>query len=325
MSQRATHGTPHSDTLITRVPLATPDERVAAVRDRIINQAASFEVLTYVYVVDAERRPVGVTSLTELLQTNGSTHMTSCMRTPVITAHAALPRRRIAALAIHHGVKAIPIVDAHGALSGIMSTDAILATLHRAHVEDTLTAAGIRTSHALTDIGHASLSVLVRHRLPWLLLGLAGSMIGALLVRAFEGVIATELALAAFVPLVIYMSDALGTQAQALYVRALAVEPIAFRALLPREAAAALAMSTACAALLGAFAFAVVGSPIVAGIVALALLLAMVASSLLAIAITAAIVHFRRDPALGSGPLATVCSDIVTIAVFFLVARAMLA
>lgn len=320
MASRATQTT----TLHLRVPTATSSERAAAVRDRITRRAADYDAIAYVYAVDAARRPVGVASLAELCRADGTARVEDVMERRVITAHPTTPTRQVAALAIRHGIKAVPVVNEDGALVGVVGTDAILAALHGAHVEDTLGGAGVRHARMVTDILRTPTRTLVRLRLPWLLVGLGGSMVGALLLRSFAGVLEEAIALAFFIPLIVYMADALGTQTQALYLRGIAIEALPLRTLVPRELMETLAMGGASGALVFVFALVVFHSSAVAITVALALVTTMSAASLLALGITVTLAHLRQDPALGSGPIATVLQDIVSILIYFSIASVIL-
>lgn len=318
MASRANHsGAPR---IHLRIPTATPGERVATVRNRVTSRAVDYDAIAYVYVVDDARRPVGVVSLAELLRADGNARVDAIMQRRVITAHPTTPTRRVAALAIRHGIKAVPVVNGGGALVGVVGTDAILATLHDAHIEDTLGGAGVRHARMVTDILRTPTRTLVRLRLPWLLVGLGGSMIGALLLRSFAGVLEEAIALAFFIPLIVYMADALGTQTQALYLRGIAIEALPLRTLVPRELLETLAMGGASGALAFMFALVAFHSLAVATTIALALITTMCSASLLALGITVVLARLRWDPALGSGPIATVLQDIVSIAIYFAIA-----
>ncbi|MEO5635317.1 MAG: hypothetical protein ABIS26_01135, partial [Candidatus Paceibacterota bacterium] len=71
---------------------------------------------------------------------------------------------------------------------------------------------GHMANQPITDIVKLSAVRLVKVRLPWLLVGLVGGMCATLIVRYFEGTLMEKLALAFFIPVVVYMSDAVGTQ-----------------------------------------------------------------------------------------------------------------
>ena len=71
----------------------------------------------------------------------------------------------------------------------------------------------------IDNIFHLSLKVAIRHRLPWLGLGLFGGILASGIVGNFEEIISKNLVLAAFIPLIVYMSDAVGTQMESFAIR----------------------------------------------------------------------------------------------------------
>ena len=104
-----------------------------------------------------------------------------------------------------------------------MPSQALLQVLRREHVEDLHRLAGIereaaQARHAIEDRRCA-----VRHRLPWLLVGLAGSALATAAMAAFESTLSSTIAVAFFVPGIVYLADAIGTQTEAIAVRRLSL------------------------------------------------------------------------------------------------------
>lgn len=310
--------------LLTAIPTVASGTHVAEARRAILTARCRWDTLTYVYVLDAARHLIGVISLKELLCADDDARIDDVMVRDPIAAHPTTDREHVATIAIRHRIKAVPVTDRDRVFLGVIGTDEILNTLHEEHVEGFLRFAGIRRTGAITDILTARVGTLIRHRLPWLLVGLLGSMVGTLIVRSFDHVLEQALALAFFIPLIVYMSDALGTQTQTLYIRSLAMERVPLGRMFARECAVALGIGSVCAALLFAFAGIIFQSVALAWTVALALLLTMCTAAGLAIGVTALLQRSGRDPALGGGPLATVIQDVASILVYFLVASAIL-
>src|SRR3990170_9017969 len=63
----------------------------------------------------------------------------------------------------------------------------------------------------------------VRHRLPWLVLELLGGLLAAQIITGFEQTLSRNLLLASFIPLVVYISDAVGTQMESFVIRDIAI------------------------------------------------------------------------------------------------------
>lgn len=306
--------------LSMRIPTARIGMTVDAVRRSVLHERCRWDSVTYVYILDAKEHPVGVVSMKELICADAKAPIDAVMVQELVTAHPSTDQERVAMYAIRHGIKAVPIVEHDGRFLGVVGTDAILKTLHRAHVEDLLRFAGVRRTRNVTDVLHAPIGALIRYRLPWLLIGFLGAIMMTLIARSFTHALERELAIAFFIPLIMYMAAALGTQTQTLYIRAIAIGAVPVRRYLLRELGASLGMSAVSAVALFAFAIAAFQRWTIAWAVSIALFLAMLTASTLAVVITSALARSRRDPALGGGPLATAIQDIVSLLVYFLVA-----
>jgi magnesium transporter len=164
----------------------------------------------------------------------------------------------------------------------------------------------------------------LRHRLPWLLVGLVGAMGSAGIVASFEATLREEVLLAFFVPAVVYIADAVGTQTETLVIRGMAAG-VPVRDVVVRELVTGILIGGFLASAFFVFALAVWGSADVAAVVALSLLVSSSLATVLAMALPAALVRLGRDPAFGSGPLATVIQDLLSIAVYFAFAAALVA
>jgi magnesium transporter len=161
------------------------------------------------------------------------------------------------------------------------------------------------------------------HRLPWLAVGLAGAMLAAGLVSAFEETLRENVLLAFFVPAVVYMADAIGTQTETVVIRGIALD-VPLRSIAKRELLSGAAVGCLLASAFFVFVAAVWEDGRVALVVAVALLVSATIAT--AIAMTLPYLFDRRgiDPAFGSGPIATVIQDLLSIAVYFLAAAALL-
>jgi magnesium transporter len=166
------------------------------------------------------------------------------------------------------------------------------------------------------DAATASIRSRLVHRLPWLAVGLVGAMLAAGLVSAFEETLRENVLLAFFVPAVVYMADAIGTQTETVVIRGIALG-VPLREIARRELVSGAVVGCLLAAAFFAFTLAVWGEGRVALVVAIALLLS--ASIATAVAMTLPYAFDRRglDPAFGSGPIATVIQDLLSIAVYF--------
>jgi magnesium transporter len=157
------------------------------------------------------------------------------------------------------------------------------------------------------------------HRLPWLLLGLVGAMFSAVIVGAFERQLSEKVILAFFVPGVVYMADAVGTQTETVLIRGMSAG-VSVRSVLRRELVTGAVIGLLVAAAFVPFALIAWGDANVAVAVGLALLASCSVASIVAMALPALFQRFGGDPAFGSGPLATVIQDLLSIAIYFAIA-----
>jgi magnesium transporter len=154
------------------------------------------------------------------------------------------------------------------------------------------------------------------HRLPWLALGLVGAMASAALVSSFEETLRQHVVLAFFVPAIVYMADAIGTQTETVVIRGIAVG-IPLRAVARRELASGVAVGALLALAFFVFAYLVWEEARVAAVVAIALLLSASIATAIAMTLPYVLAAGGYDPAFGSGPIATVIQDLLSLAVYF--------
>ena len=179
--------------------------------------------------------------------------------------------------------------------------------------------------HLLDARSAATASVRSRlaHRLPWLALGLMGAMLAAGLVSAFEDALRENVLLAFFVPAVVYMADAVGTQTETVVIRAITLG-VPLRVIARRELLSGAVIGCVLASAFFVFAAAVWGDTRVALAVAVALMLSASIATAVAMVLPYVLDRTGVDPAFGAGPIATVIQDLLSLAVYFLAAAALL-
>jgi magnesium transporter len=161
----------------------------------------------------------------------------------------------------------------------------------------------------------------VLHRLPWLAIGLVGAMVSARLVGASEEDLAATIQLAFFLPAIVYMADAVGTQTEVIVVRALSLG-VPIRRFARREMLAGLVVGAIVAAAFAPFGWLIVGESSVVATVCLALFVSSATAGIVALLLPWLLSRAGFDPAFGSGPLSTVIQDLLSIAVYLALAHA---
>jgi magnesium transporter len=306
--------------LVAATARARQEETAAEVLARLVaEKPASAEL---VLVTDARGRLEGVVPIARLFAADGAETMGKIADRGFPRIAADSDQERAASLALHHGVDALPVVDAERRPLGVMPSQALLQVL-RQHVEDLHRLAGIK--HETTQARHAIEDpplLRVRHRLPWLLVGLAGSALATAARAAFESTLSTTIAVAFFVPGIVYLADAIGTQTEAIAVRRLSLTHAGLAHLLGGELRTGMLLG----AILGLASFFPVWLVFrdlrLAAAVASAIFAAGTMAAGLGLLLPWWIARTGRDPAFGSGPLATVIQDVLSLLVYLGVVRA---
>ena len=209
------------------------------------------------------------------------------------------------------------VVGPGGGLVGLVFPEQMLEVLLSGHDEDMARIGGyLASSRQARHAARESLLLRLWHRLPWIVVGLLGAMLSAVLMGAFEEELDANVLIALFVPAIVYMAGAVGAQTQTVLIRAFAVG-VETREIFFREIATGLMIGLVTGGLFFVFALAGWGDASVALAVALALFASSVASTLVAMLLPTVFARLGADPAFGSGPLATLIQDLFSILVYF--------
>ena len=300
-----------------RVPVCASGETCGGVRARLAGR--TFDCADDVVVLAGDRLD-GFLPIERLLDAGEGTPVAAVMDNRPPRALPDADPERVARQLVQRGDASIPVACDDGTFVGVIPAERLLEVLLRAHDEDLARLGGYlaRAQQARTA-AQESLARRLAHRLPWLLVGLAGAMLSALLVGAFEDDLRRNVTLAVFVPAIVYIADAVGTQTEALLIRGLAAR-VDLRVVLGREAATGVLVGLLLAAAFLPFAWVVWGDARVAAAVAVALVAACATATIVAIALPLGLDRLGSDPAFGSGPLATVVQDLLSLLTYFAVA-----
>jgi magnesium transporter len=301
------------------VPMAGRNDAVGAVRERIIGRR--FESAADIAVLEGGQF-IGLVRMEALLAAGGDTPIEAIMDAdpPVIAPGAD---QEVAAWrAVQLAESSLAVLDTDGGFVGLIPPHRLLAVLLEEHDEDMARLGGYLAGTA--QAREASEEVVLRrflHRLPWLLVGLAGAVLSAGVVGSFEGHLERNVMIAFFMPGIVYLADAVGTQTETLVIRGLSVG-VGFRRVVRREIITGLLVGTALALAFVPVGLVGWGDPDVIIAVAIALFLACSVATVIALALPWVFRRLGADPAYGSGPLATVVQDLLSIVIYLLVSQA---
>lgn len=307
--------------MITEIVVADRHDTINQILKVLRADVGQFKTIDYIYVIDKQENLVGVISIKILFKYSKQTKLEDIMITRLITVSPDTDQEKVADLAVKHDLKAVPIV-VNKKILGVVPIENILPILNKALREDILHLAGIHKAHLNYENTLAvPLFQGILHRIPWLLIGLLGISLSALFINTFESELQKYLIIAFFIPAIVYMSDALGTQHQTLFIRDLAImgKDLKLKAYFIKE----MLIGSILAGIIGFILFLIISffwkQPYIAFVVSLAMTITLIITSFSALAITLLIQKLKMDPALGSGPFATIISDMSSIFVYFLI------
>jgi magnesium transporter len=306
-----------------RVLRARPEDTVGTLRRRLL--AEKPELSDPILAVDTAGHYCGAIRLASLLGAgeHRKAHELADPGWPSVVA--ATDQEHVAELARTNALSAVPVVTESGRALGCIPAARLLDVLWREHTEDINRLAGIlKPLHAASYALDEPPLHRAGRRLPWLLVGLAGSFLATAVMAAFEPMFADNVKLAFFVPAIVYLADAIGTQTEAVAVRGLSVAHRPFWHLLSGEAAAGFLIGAVLAAIAFAAVFAAYSDVRLGAVVAVAIIAAGTIATTIGLSLPWLLARMGLDPALGSGPVATIIQDVLSILIYVLAVVAIL-
>ena len=295
------------------VPSARRGQRVGDLRTELAGR--QFDSAEDVAVLESDAL-VGLIPMESLLAADSSANVEDIMDSDPPKVAPDTDQERAVRGMINRHECSLAVVDADGRFLGLIPPHRMLRILLDEHEEDLARLGGYLAGTARARAAaEEPVGQRLWHRLPWLLVGLLGAMGATAIVGGFEHQLEANVLLAFFIPAVVYMADAVGTQTETVMIRALAAG-VTVRSVLRRELVTGLLMGIVIGSAFLAFALVGWGDSKVAVAVALAMFASCSIATVVAMALPAAFQRLGTDPAFGSGPLATVIQDLLSITVY---------
>lgn len=299
------------------VPRVAPGTTAHEVRSALT--AEHYESVADIAVCRDDRL-VGLVPLEAVLSAPGGSRIESLMDADPPVVAPGTDQEIAAWKAVDHGETSLAVIDASGGFVGLVPPRRLLAVLLAEHDEDLERLSGVlRSTTTARRASGEPVSRRIAHRLPWLVLGLLGALASAGIVSSFQRDLESTITLAFFLPGVVYMADAVGTQTEAVVIRGLSVG-VPIGRVVRRELLTGLAVGVVIAAAFLPVGMAFWADADVVVAVALALFAACSTATLAAMALPWLFDRLGADPAFGSGPLATVVQDLLSLLIYFAVA-----
>lgn len=279
-------------------------------------QAEDVEQVFTIYVVDDLGKLVGVLSLKRLLFAKPKTKIADLYQGKnIISVKTNERAEEVAKIMEKYDLVSLPVVDLQNKLVGRITIDDMVDFIKEEADKDFQLASGISER---IESG-ASVWKISRARLPWLIIGMLGGILGSQVISGFETQISTVPALAFFILLITAMGGNVGVQSSAIVVQSLAKGNYMFKSTLKRvgkETLVALTNGALLSSMIYIIATMLEGTTL-AIVVSLSLFTVIIFASVFGTLIPLALNRYKIDPALATGPFVTTLNDIIGLFIYF--------
>ena len=288
--------------------------------DEIRRQAENVQKIYSVYVVDDNDILLGRTSLKRIILATNKTLIRDIYETEIISVETYMDQEEVVSIMRKYDLDAVPVVNGKGKLVGRITLDDVVDVMAEMAEAERQLMSGISEDVEEDD----SVWMITRARLPWLIIGLGGGLLGAWFMGLFEEDIVLIPAMAFFIPLITATGGNVGIQSSAIVVQSLAdksgIEPGNIQRFYKGLLVAGL--NAVVLAIITLFFNLVLGQPLRVGFVVSVALFAVVMLASIMGTITPLILDkFGINPALASGPFITTANDLLGLGVYFIIAH----
>ena len=310
-----------------------PDMTVEESILRIRRQGFDKETIYTCYVTRGKKLLGLVTVKDLLLCPDDNTPVEEIMLTNLISVTTTTDKEEVARMFSHYNFLALPVVDKEDRLVGIITFDDAMDVLEEETSEDMALMSGMLPSER--TYLKSSVWELFKNRIPWLLFLMVSATFTGMIITAFEGALAAQAALTAFIPMLMGTGGNSGSQSSVTVIRALSLDELRFSDL-PRVVWKEIRTAVICGAALAAVCFLkiwlvdglLLKTPgitfTVNAVVCLALFVTVLAAKLVGAALPLVAKALRLDPAVMASPFITSIVDALSLIVYFLFARMLL-
>ena len=275
-----------------------------------------------IYVIDSSKKFKGILSLKRFLYASDDTLIKDIYRKDSISVFDNEEAESVASKMEKYDLVVIPVVDENKTLLGRITIDDALDVIKEEAEKDYQMASGISEKIEPSD----SLFVISRARLPWLLIGMVGGILGAYVIGFFEVHIKENAVMASFIPLILAMGGNVGVQSSAIIVQSLANNTLNYESIfkkLFKELIVALFNGLICAFIALIFCWLTRSDFNLALTIGVSLVAVFTYAGLFGTFVPLILNKYKIDPALATGPFITTTNDIIGILIYFLIGMAL--
>ncbi|WDH75695.1 MULTISPECIES: magnesium transporter [Exiguobacterium] len=281
------------------------------------------ETIYYLYVVDHTHQLVGVVSLRDLIVAPLDAKIEDIMGFRVISANVMTDQEHLARIVQKYDLLALPVIDDHQKLLGIITVDDVLDVIERETTEDFEELSAAKGS---SDINMSPFEA-AKKRAPWIVSLMFLGMITASTIGSFEDTLETIVLLAVFMPLVMGSAGNAATQSLVVAVRSIALGTINRKnvmKMIRREFGTGILLGIACMIVIFGVITLLYGNMLIGFIVGISIFAALSVATMIGTIVPLLINRLKLDPAVASGPFITTLMDNLGLIIYFTVATSML-
>jgi magnesium transporter len=285
-------------------------------------QAEDLKEVYTIYVVDDNDKLLGILSLRKLLLIEKSTAIKDIIFTEIISVKATEDDEHVANIMNKYYLIALPVVDDLNRLIGRITIDDVMDVAKDEAEKDYQMASGISEDVESSDTAWE----LTRARLPWLLIGMIGGLLGAKVIGIFD-LSGDNFELAFFIPLIAAMGGNVGVQSAAIVVQGLANDSLKMENIfqkLVKELGVGLLNGIICSIIILGAAFSLGYSLALSLTVSISLFAVIVFAAVFGTFIPLTLEKYNIDPALATGPFITTVNDVLGLFIYFMIGQAIL-
>ena len=314
---------------VTLRPNMTVEEAILRIR----RQGVDKETIYTCYVTQG-RVLIGLVTVKDLLLCSDDEMLIKdIMLTNLISVTTSTDREEAARMLSKYNFLALPVVDKENRMVGIVTFDDAMDVMEEAATEDMELMSGITPSEK--TYLRSSAFELFRNRVPWLMLLMVSATFTGLIITAFEGALAAQVALTAFIPMLMGTGGNSGAQSSVTVIRALSLDELQLRDI-GRVLWKELRTSILCGIALAAVCFVKIWlvdgllmgnediTVAINAVVCLTLAVTVVIAKLVGCALPLGAKALHLDPAVMASPFISTIVDALSLLVYFLFANAIL-
>ncbi|MEO6302870.1 MAG: magnesium transporter, partial [Bacteroidia bacterium] len=294
-------------------------ETVTACIEEIRKQTDNVDVMYAVYVVDNNERLIGMLSLKKLIISHPLARIEEIFEPDIQFVKTSTTSEEIAEIMQKYDLVVLPVIDQIGRLVGRITIDDVFDVIRETADENIQRMSGISDDVDSND----NVWRLSRARIPWLLVGMCGGIVGSRIIGSYEEQIKIHPEMAYFIPLIGAMGGNVGVQSSAIIVQGLANNSLLDDKILPKlakELGVGAINGLICSLLICGYSFLIEDWQL-AATVSVALFTVILCASFLGTFVPLTMNRFKINPALATGPFVTTLNDIIGITIYFLVGR----